>query len=145
MNITPVQVTDQPEGFEMVNPSTVTTLNQKFAGQMSSSLSSQIDLLSTGGRSGRISVAGQKDVYPRINPVVTSKNSIFELTRNFADRLKLTVKDKAQDTTTKGYQDSTMNSIDGPLLVIIRHGKTEHNKLGLFTGWEDAPLAMEGR
>ena len=32
-----------------------------------------------------------------------------------------------------------------PLLVIIRHGKTEHNKLGLFTGWEDAPLAPEGR
>jgi 2,3-bisphosphoglycerate-dependent phosphoglycerate mutase len=29
--------------------------------------------------------------------------------------------------------------------VIIRHGKTEHNKLGLFTGWEDAPLAVEGR
>ena len=32
-----------------------------------------------------------------------------------------------------------------PLLIIIRHGKTEHNKLGLFTGWEDAPLALEGR
>ena len=32
-----------------------------------------------------------------------------------------------------------------PLLVIIRHGKTTHNKLGLFTGWEDAPLAPEGR
>jgi 2,3-bisphosphoglycerate-dependent phosphoglycerate mutase len=31
-----------------------------------------------------------------------------------------------------------------PVIVIIRHGKTEHNKLGLFTGWEDAPLAMEG-
>mmetsp|Transcript_3745 Transcript_3745/g.4312 ORF Transcript_3745/g.4312 Transcript_3745/m.4312 type:complete len:852 (+) Transcript_3745:42-2597(+) len=30
------------------------------------------------------------------------------------------------------------------VLVIIRHGKTEHNKLKLFTGWEDAPLAMEG-
>jgi len=29
-------------------------------------------------------------------------------------------------------------------IVIIRHGKTEHNKLGLFTGWEDAPLAPEG-
>jgi len=29
-------------------------------------------------------------------------------------------------------------------IVIIRHGKTEHNKLGLFTGWEDAPLAQEG-
>jgi 2,3-bisphosphoglycerate-dependent phosphoglycerate mutase len=32
-----------------------------------------------------------------------------------------------------------------PVLVLIRHGKTEHNKLGLFTGWEDAPLAPEGR
>jgi 2,3-bisphosphoglycerate-dependent phosphoglycerate mutase len=30
------------------------------------------------------------------------------------------------------------------VIVIIRHGKTEHNKLGLFTGWEDAPLAREG-
>ena len=33
----------------------------------------------------------------------------------------------------------------GPVVVIIRHGKTEFNKLGLFTGWEDAPLAPEGR
>jgi hypothetical protein len=33
----------------------------------------------------------------------------------------------------------------GPVLVIIRHGKTEHNKLGLFTGWEDATLAPEVR
>jgi len=30
------------------------------------------------------------------------------------------------------------------VIVMIRHGKTEHNKLGLFTGWEDAPLAPEG-
>lgn len=30
------------------------------------------------------------------------------------------------------------------VIVLIRHGKTEHNKLGLFTGWEDAPLAPEG-
>jgi len=29
-------------------------------------------------------------------------------------------------------------------LVIIRHGKTGFNKLGLFTGWEDVPLAPEG-
>ena len=31
------------------------------------------------------------------------------------------------------------------VIVIIRHGKTSNNKLGLFTGWEDAPLADEGR
>jgi 2,3-bisphosphoglycerate-dependent phosphoglycerate mutase len=30
------------------------------------------------------------------------------------------------------------------VVVIIRHGKTEHNKLGLFTGWEDVPLAQDG-
>ena len=32
-----------------------------------------------------------------------------------------------------------------PAVVIIRHGKTGHNKLGLFTGWEDVSLAPEGR
>lgn len=31
-----------------------------------------------------------------------------------------------------------------PVIVMIRHGKTEHNKLGLFTGWEDVPLAKDG-
>mmetsp|Transcript_9553 Transcript_9553/g.12374 ORF Transcript_9553/g.12374 Transcript_9553/m.12374 type:complete len:577 (-) Transcript_9553:280-2010(-) len=30
------------------------------------------------------------------------------------------------------------------VIVMIRHGKTEHNKLGLFTGWEDVPLATDG-
>ena len=27
---------------------------------------------------------------------------------------------------------------------MIRHGKTENNKLGLFTGWDDVPLAADG-
>jgi len=39
----------------------------------------------------------------------------------------------------------SMSTTEGPQLVIIRHGKTEHNKLGLFTGWADAHLAPEGR
>jgi hypothetical protein len=30
------------------------------------------------------------------------------------------------------------------VIVMIRHGKTDHNKLSLFTGWEDPPLASEG-
>eukprot|EP00986_Skeletonema_menzelii_P014538 scaffold9751_cov153-Skeletonema_menzelii.AAC.9 len=30
------------------------------------------------------------------------------------------------------------------VIVMIRHGKTENNKLGLFTGWDDVPLAVEG-
>ena len=35
------------------------------------------------------------------------------------------------------------NSKD-PVVVFIRHGRTPHNVLGLFTGWEDPPLAPEG-
>jgi len=31
-----------------------------------------------------------------------------------------------------------------PVVVFIRHGRTPHNNLGLFTGWLDAPLAPEG-
>lgn len=42
-----------------------------------------------------------------------------------------------------GGQCSPIGSND-QVVVIIRHGKTEHNKLGLFTGWEDVPLATEG-
>ena len=30
-------------------------------------------------------------------------------------------------------------------LVLVRHGKTEHNRLGLFTGWEDVPLIDAGQ
>ncbi len=35
--------------------------------------------------------------------------------------------------------------LDDTFVVMIRHGRTEYNKLGIFTGWEDAPLAREGR
>jgi bisphosphoglycerate-dependent phosphoglycerate mutase len=30
------------------------------------------------------------------------------------------------------------------VIVIVRQGKTQHNKLGVFTVWEDVPLADEG-
>lgn len=33
---------------------------------------------------------------------------------------------------------------ESSLIVMIRHGKTENNKLGLFTGWDDVPLAADG-
>ena len=33
---------------------------------------------------------------------------------------------------------------DEPVVVLVRHGRTPHNNLGLFTGWEDPPLAEEG-
>lgn len=55
----------------------------------------------------------------------------------------------AADTSTAVAATSKLPDVhpllQKPLLVIIRHGKTEHNKLGLFTGWEDASLSPEGR
>lgn len=42
------------------------------------------------------------------------------------------------------YQERDVPIRRDSVIVIIRHGKTQHNKLGLFTGWEDAPLADEG-
>jgi len=37
------------------------------------------------------------------------------------------------------------SSIQSPYIVITRHGKTTNNNLGLFTGWQDAPLSPQGK
>lgn len=34
--------------------------------------------------------------------------------------------------------------LQGPYVVFLRHGRTPHNNMQLFTGWEDPPLAEEG-
>ena len=39
---------------------------------------------------------------------------------------------------------NTTSSSSSPYVVLLRHGRTPHNQLGLFTGWEDPPLAPEG-
>jgi hypothetical protein len=52
---------------------------------------------------------------------------------------------KQQQKRFKVMHSNNFDDMSDPLFVIIRHGKTEHNKLGLFTGWEDASLAEEGR
>jgi hypothetical protein len=67
----------------------------------------------------------------------SSSNSSPELAINIE---KL---DSKSPSKRKVYQNDHI--LDQPLLIIIRHGKTEHNKLGLFTGWEDANLAQDGR
>ena len=50
----------------------------------------------------------------------------------------------AQPCVTPVPNSKNMETRRDSVIVIIRHGKTQHNKLGLFTGWEDAPLADEG-
>jgi len=50
----------------------------------------------------------------------------------------------AQPCVTPVPSSKGLETRKNSVIVIIRHGKTQHNKLGLFTGWEDAPLADEG-
>ncbi len=50
----------------------------------------------------------------------------------------------AQPCVTPVPNSAVRQKRQDSVIVIIRHGKTQHNKLGLFTGWEDAPLADEG-
>ena len=49
------------------------------------------------------------------------------------------------DISGQNKSDASNRWLDDQIIVIIRHGKTEYNKLGIFTGWEDAPLAQEGK
>ena len=51
---------------------------------------------------------------------------------------------KSFDPSAAVDEKEGIGSIKGPIIVIIRHGRTEHNKLGLFTGWQDCHLAAEG-
>jgi len=50
-----------------------------------------------------------------------------------------------QNANSSSEAQQLKSTIDDDVLVLIRHGKTEYNKLGIFTGWDDAPLAEEGR
>jgi len=59
---------------------------------------------------------------------------------------------EAESTVTLNVQKSSesspgiikMGESKDPVVVFIRHGRTPHNNLGLFTGWEDPPLAPDG-
>lgn len=48
---------------------------------------------------------------------------------------------KLSDTVTSSSPREPKDQV----IVLIRHGKTAYNKLGIFTGWEDAPLIDSGR
>ena len=94
---------------------------------------------------GSIDDAQQDEIDPGSNdgPVTLSGNSEelemddeeeerFEETTN----IKITSEEVSVNLNAFGAND--------PVVVFIRHGRTPHNKLALFTGWEDPPLAIEG-
>lgn len=49
-----------------------------------------------------------------------------------------------EDNEKAEQTPEVIDATDDAHVVFIRHGRTPHNKLSLFTGWEDAPLAEEG-
>eukprot|EP00551_Chaetoceros_affinis_P005348 CAMPEP_0203662630 /NCGR_PEP_ID=MMETSP0090-20130426/529_1 /ASSEMBLY_ACC=CAM_ASM_001088 /TAXON_ID=426623 /ORGANISM="Chaetoceros affinis, Strain CCMP159" /LENGTH=786 /DNA_ID=CAMNT_0050525445 /DNA_START=40 /DNA_END=2400 /DNA_ORIENTATION=- len=57
--------------------------------------------------------------------------------------------EEGRDTTSAtneivvNWSNAAVDSKD-PIIVFVRHGRTPHNKLALFTGWADPPLAVEG-
>jgi 2,3-bisphosphoglycerate-dependent phosphoglycerate mutase len=97
-------------------------------------------------------------------PIVLSEDSVWETAMESLTQPKTTTVQTLQPTTQPPVEDDeeekltpkfitnnpcvtsvpTTGQRKNAVLVIIRHGKTEHNKLKLFTGWEDAPLAPEG-
>eukprot|EP01036_Dinobryon_divergens_P029377 gene29377-38462_t len=77
-------------------------------------------------------VAAQISIPTIYNSKRESNNAAVKATNSGGSEKK-----KKSSKTDKNAQKSH--------LVIIRHGKTEYNKLGIFTGWEDAPLSEEGR
>jgi 2,3-bisphosphoglycerate-dependent phosphoglycerate mutase len=51
---------------------------------------------------------------------------------------------KSSSTSERSGQSQPLFRENDPVVVFIRHGRTPHNNLGLFTGWEDPPLAPDG-
>jgi len=49
----------------------------------------------------------------------------------------------ADESTTRA-SSNRIDAREEAVVVLVRHGRTTHNKLALFTGWEDPPLAREG-
>ena len=103
--------------------------------------------LSSGTLSNQIKVP--KLISSNMNMNVRSISSLEEYDSimkglSSANERKTVVESSILPQSSNVISKSESSLLKRPLLVIIRHGKTEHNKLGLFTGWEDAPLAPEG-
>jgi 2,3-bisphosphoglycerate-dependent phosphoglycerate mutase len=62
---------------------------------------------------------------------------------SLADRGTLEASFRSTSTQSRFRRSKDLDN--DSFIVMIRHGRTEYNKLGIFTGWEDAPLAKEGR
>lgn len=68
----------------------------------------------------------------------------FEDFYNEAKEAESTINVNIQKASEMSPGIMKMGDTKDPVVVFIRHGRTPHNNLGLFTGWEDPPLAPDG-
>lgn len=86
----------------------------------------------------------EKKAMPSLDSSVlkTSEDSVNSLT----DKLLQQINIKNWGKIVPAPQLNTVHTLNqSQVIVIIRHGKTEYNRLSIFTGWEDAPLISRGR
>jgi hypothetical protein len=74
--------------------------------------------------------------------VIDPSNPLASATIVPTDDVTVTHDEKTKPPAQLNPEDDVLQR---PLLVIIRHGKTEHNKLGLFTGWEVSQYVCTAR
>ena len=95
--------------------------------------------------------AGDDETAKIMNPILRGlsklekETQLLALVKDDAERRATSSLKRGIEASTLTQRSSLNPSIKGPIIVLVRHGKTENNKLGLFTGWEDAGLSPEGR
>ena len=95
--------------------------------------------------------ASDDEFNKEVKLLVKSQSSLSSSANNdvFADPSEFEDFDAASSSEEGSVAANMVPLTDGgqndyPVVVFIRHGRTPHNNLGLFTGWEDPPLAPDG-
>lgn len=94
-----------------------------------------------------IGAAQKHEIDPGSNDgsVILSGNSKeLETDDEEEERFEETTNANVKKTSEEVSVNLNSFGANDPVVVFIRHGRTPHNKLALFTGWEDPPLAIEG-
>lgn len=81
---------------------------------------------------------------PAVDIDDTMGDAEFEEFYNQANEAESTIAVNIQKAEEASPGILKMGQSKDPVVVFIRHGRTPHNNLGLFTGWEDPPLAPDG-
>jgi len=90
---------------------------------------------------GRLTLTSDANGAPSA-PMEEEIDSKFEDFDNQTTEAEITLNIQKPDEESPGIVKQ--GDSKDPVVVFVRHGRTPHNQLGLFTGWEDPPLAPDG-